>query len=375
MDKTVEDSQQATRIFGLDLMRAAAIAMVLCSHILWIYNPNDGFIRQLFALFGFLGVEFFFVLSGFLIGKILYKIFIKEDFTIKSALGFLKRRWFRTLPNYYLVLFINIIITTSLGYATPKLGLYFIFLQNGFSKMPTFFPESWSLSVEEWAYIILPISLLLLSLLFKPKNKNRFFLIINLLLISLFILFKYVYQSKTQTTTLDEWNSSVKAVMIYRLDAIFMGVLCAWISINYQKYWHKFKFHSAFIGVLIMLFMYFGMGLLRILPETYPFVWNVIYLPLTSLSIAFFMPFFSQLETSICLLKKPIEFISKISYSIYLFHYSVILQLIMLFVDRPTTSLIQFHMITAFYLSVLILVSYVCYRFYEKPLMDLRNKN
>lgn len=363
------------RVFGLDLMRAIAITMVLCSHILWIYNPNDGFIRQLFALFGFLGVEFFFILSGFLIGKILYNIFIKDIFTIKSALGFLKRRWFRTLPNYFLVLLINVVITTSIGYATPKLGLYFIFLQNGFSKMPTFFPESWSLSVEEWAYIVLPISLLILSLLFKPKNRNRFFLSINLLLISLFILFKYVYQTKTQTTTLDQWNSSVKAVMIYRLDAIFMGVLCAWISINYEKYWHKFKFQSFLIGVLIMLFMYFGMGLLKILPETYPFVWNVVYLPLASLSIAFFMPFFSQLETSISLIKKPIEFISKISYSIYLFHYSIILQLIMLFVNRETTSLIQFHMITAFYLSILIFVSYVCYRFFEKPLTDLRNKN
>ena len=175
-----------TRVFGLDLMRAMAISMVLCSHILWIYNPNDGIIRQLFALFGFLGVEFFFVLSGFLIGRILYKIYTKDDFTIKSALGFLKRRWFRTLPNYFLVLIINIIITISLGYSIPKLGTYFIFLQNGFSKMPPFFPESWSLAVEEWAYIVLPVSLLLFSFLVKPKNKKLFFLIITLALIALF---------------------------------------------------------------------------------------------------------------------------------------------------------------------------------------------
>ncbi|WP_293891706.1 acyltransferase family protein [Flavobacterium sp.] len=172
------------RIFGLDLMRAMAISMVLCSHILWIYNPNDGLIRQLFALFGFLGVEFFFVLSGFLIGRILYGIYIKDDYTIKSALHFLKRRWFRTLPNYFLILIINIIITFTLGYSMPKLGLYFIFLQNGFYKMSTFFPESWSLSVEEWAYMVLPISLLLFSVFYKPKNKKRFFLCIILLLIT-----------------------------------------------------------------------------------------------------------------------------------------------------------------------------------------------
>lgn len=363
------------RIFGLDLMRAMAITMVLCSHILWIYNPNDGIIRQLFALFGFLGVEFFFVLSGFLIGRILYKIYMKEDFTLKSVFGFLKRRWFRTLPNYYLVLLINIIITISLGYSMPKLELYFVFLHNGFSKMSTFFPESWSLSVEEWAYVVLPFSLLLFSIVFKPRNKKIFFLILTLFLIAVFIFFKIMYQSKVSITSLDEWNVSLKSVMIYRLDAIFMGVLCAWISSNYIDFWRKFKFQTAIIGGLIMLFMYFGMGFLRILPDTFPLVWNVFYLPLASLSIAFLMPFFSQLETSSVLLKKPVEFISKISYSIYLLHYSVILQLFMLFFDKTTKSVVQLHLITLLYLSTTCILSYLFYRFYEKPITDLRDKN
>lgn len=363
------------RIFGLDLMRAMAITMVLCSHILWIYNPNDGIIRQLFALFGFLGVEFFFVLSGFLIGRILYKIYMQEDFTLKSVFGFLKRRWFRTLPNYYLVLLINIIITTSLGYSMQNLELYFVFLHNGFSKMSTFFPESWSLSVEEWAYVVLPVSLLLLSILFKPKNKNRFFLIITLLLIAVFFLFKIIYQSKVQITSLDEWNVSLKSVMIYRLDAIFIGVLCAWISMNFTSFWKKFKLQLALIGGLIMLFMYFGMGFLQILPQTFPFVWNVLYLPMASLSIAFLMPFFSQLETSSLLLRKPVEFISKTSYSIYLLHYSVILQLLLLFFDKTTKPLVQLHLITLLYLSSTIFISYLFYRFYEKPITDLRDKN
>jgi peptidoglycan/LPS O-acetylase OafA/YrhL len=365
----------AKRFFGLDLMRSMAISMVLCSHILWIYNPDDGIIRQLFALFGFLGVEFFFVLSGFLIGKILYGIYIKDNYTLESAFYFLKRRWFRTLPNYFIVLIINIIITFSLGYSMPKLGFYFIFLQNGFGKMSTFFPESWSLSVEEWAYVILPISLLALSFLYKPKNKSRFFLWLIVFLIILSIFFKIIYQYNTHTTTLDEWNVSLKSVMIYRLDAIFMGVLCGWISVNYEINWTKFKLHSALIGVFIMFFMYFGMGYLRILPETFPFVWNVVYLPLASLSIALFVPLFSQMETSIEIIKRPVVFISKISYSIYLLHYSVIMQLLMLFVNRDKTSLGQLHLITTVYLTTTIFMSYLFYRFYEKPMMDLRDKN
>ncbi|MDN3677955.1 acyltransferase [Flavobacterium paronense] len=368
-------ADKAQRVFGLDLMRAMAICMVLCSHILWIYVPEDGLIRQLFALFGFLGVEFFFVLSGFLIGRILYKIYMKDDFTISSVFGFLKRRWFRTLPNYYLVLLINIVITMSLSYSMPNLGLYFIFLHNGFSKMSTFFPESWSLSVEEWAYFLLPFSLLLFSFFFKPKNKNRFFLIITLFLIAVFIFFKIVYQSNHQTTTIDEWNVSLKAVMIYRLDAILTGVLTAWISINYANFFIKFKFILAMVGSFFMLFMYFGMGFLQILPGNHPFVWNVVYLPLTSLSVAFFVPFFSQLEITTAFIKLPVVFISKISYSIYLLHYSVLLQLFMLFFDKKNTTLLHLHFITALYLTTTVIVSYIFYSFYEKPIMDLRDKN
>jgi len=254
------------------------------------------------------------------------------------------------------------------------LGLYFVFLQNGFSKMSTFFPESWSLSVEEWAYIVLPFSLLLFSIFFKPKAKSQSFLMINLLLIALFVVFKILYHFKTPVTTLDEWNVSLKSVMIYRLDAIFTGVLCAWVSLNFENLWAKFKLPSAMMGGLIMMFMYFGMGILGVLPEKCPLVWNVIYLPLASLSIAFFVPWFSQLEISNRIIKRPIEFISKISYSIYLLHYSVIMQLLMLFVDREKTSLLQLHLITAFYLATVVLMSYIFYRFYEKPMMDLRDK-
>ena len=363
------------RVFGLDLMRAMAIIMVLSSHILWIYNPEDGIIKQLFPLLGFLGVEFFFILSGFLIGRIIYSIFIKDKFTLQSALSFLQRRWFRTLPLYFLVLIINIIITTSLNNPVSQLSLYFVFLQNGFSKMPYFFPESWSLSVEEWAYIVLPLSLLLFSSFFKPIDRNKFFLKVTLLLILMFICFKIVYQMQAKTTSLQQWNVSLKSVMIYRLDAVFMGVLCAWISINFKIFWAKFKFQSAFIGTVIMIFMYCGMGFFKILPHTYSFIWNVIYLPLTSLSIAFFIPFFSQLETNVNVIKKPIECLSKISYSIYLLHYSVILQLLMLFFDKEKTSLIQLHFITIFYLATTVVISYLFYRFYEKPMTDLRDIN
>ncbi len=95
------------RIFGLDLMRAIAIIFVVMGHGLMLEKANTNFpwIRLIN------GVELFFVLSGFLIGGILIKTFNdKENFGIKTIANFWVRRWFRTLPNYYLILIINIIV-------------------------------------------------------------------------------------------------------------------------------------------------------------------------------------------------------------------------------------------------------------------------
>ena len=163
------ERQQNERIYGLDLVRAAAIVLVLSSHVLWIYPPKSSIISQFLQLFGFLGVELFFVLSGFLIGTIFYKLYLKDDFSIQSVFYFLKRRWFRTLPNYYLFLLLNTLIALYIGYSLIEWWKYLFFLQNFHTTMLPFFPESWSLSVEEFAYVGLPFSVLLVTYLLKPK--------------------------------------------------------------------------------------------------------------------------------------------------------------------------------------------------------------
>jgi len=181
MNKTEKELNQNSRIFGLDLMRATAILMVVAGHCLWIYPQDDSLFHQLLQLFGFFGVEIFFVLSGFLIGKILYQLYLKEDFSLATVFYFLKRRWYRTLPNYYLVLLINIIIAGFIGYEMPQLWRYFFFLQNFKVSMLPFFTESWSLAVEEFAYVVLPFFIFMVGLVINPKNKSRFSKTINCL--------------------------------------------------------------------------------------------------------------------------------------------------------------------------------------------------
>lgn len=361
------------RIFGLDVLRTTAIIMVVCSHILWIYPKSNAFIPTLFELFGFWGVELFFVLSGFLIGSILYKTFINENFTLKSVFHFLKRRWLRTLPNYYLVLLINIGIAFFLGFSIENIGSYFIFLQNFASKSPAFFPESWSLSVEEFTYLLLPLSLFFIGLI-KVKNKSKAFLFVVVALILVFWMNKFYYHSQHTISNLLEWNLNLKSVLIYRIDAILMGVLAAWISLNFSEFWKKSKTIFALIGFGFLFFLMFGILPLNLTIEQNPFFWNVLYLPITSIAFAFFLPFFSEWKTYTNAVFYPIELISKISYSIYLLHYSVILLLLKTFFETSQMSDFERHFFTMVYLLITFLSSYLLYRFYEKPIMNWRDK-
>lgn len=365
--------ERSNRIFGLDLMRAVAIIMVLIGHCAWIYPDGSSVVSSVLALSSFMGVEVFFVLSGFLIGRILYRQYMAEDFTVKSVMYFLRRRWFRTLPNYFLVLVINVGVALLVASPITELWKYFFFIQNFASPMLPFFTESWSLSVEEFAYIILPLSLLSIAVLAKPKNKNMFFVMVTLFLVLLFIVAKMVYTTNTNNTSIEQWNLAVKSVVIYRLDSIFIGVLAGWIYINYESFWERSKHFWAFLGCVMMGFFAFGVGWFQLLIDTYPIFWNVVYLPLVSVSIAFFLPVLSGWKSAGSALSKPIVFISLISYSIYLLHYSVILQTLKYLVNTNYFSVAYSFVFTVFYLFITILLSYFLYRFYEKPMTNRRD--
>lgn len=105
------------RVFGLDLMRAFAILFVVFGHgNRFIHDEASRSIRE-FLIFD--GVTIFFVLSGFLIGRILLRTVLHEQFDGRMLLTFWMRRWFRTLPNYYLVLILLIVLTVALDDNSP----------------------------------------------------------------------------------------------------------------------------------------------------------------------------------------------------------------------------------------------------------------
>jgi peptidoglycan/LPS O-acetylase OafA/YrhL len=360
------------RVFGLDAMRAAAILMVLSSNTFLIYPAGNGLASQIFALFGFWGVEVFFVLSGYLVGKILFKVYMQKDFTIHSVFYFLKRLWCSTLPNYFLVLLLNFIVVALVGVEVANSGLYFLFLQNFSTTMLPFFPESWCLSVMQYSYLLMPFTLFFMSLLVKPKNKNKRFIWVVLVLVFLFIGNKAYYNFTTENLNIDQWNISLKGVVIFRIDAILIGIVASWLSSNYVIFWKNQKNKIAFLGSLFILFLFIGVGYFRILIDTNPFFWNVLYLPITSIAFSLFLPVFSQWESISHWFLKPVTSVSLISYSIYLLNYSVVLRLMKYYIDTSYFSMNQLHLFAFCYLGIVFFASYLLYNYFEKPIMDLR---
>ena len=363
------------RIFGLDFLRAIAILSVLFAHLLWIFPEARGWIPTLLQLAGILGVELFFVLSGFLIGRMLLNTFSSPDFHRNNLRYFIIRRWFRTLPNYYLILLINIALVFLFGRVLPEsLWKYFLFFQNAYTPMDTFFRESWTLPIEEAAYLIGPILLFIVSSLKLKGNPKNIFLAVILLVISIFIGTKMYYSNTTENINLLQWNTDLKAVVLYRVDAIYYGFLAAYCSIVFSKIWNRFSLVFAILGSLLLLGFQYILYTQKLYIETYPELWNVLYLPFCSICIALLFPLFSKIKTAPSYILKPFTFISITSYSLYLLHYSIILQGMQYIVPAQDLGFSYKIIYAAGYFIILFIAAYVLYRFYEKPMMDLRDR-
>lgn len=164
-------------------LRAIAVLSVLLFH--FGVNSLDG---------GYLGVEIFFVISGYLIGSIILESIKNNQF---SLLDFYKNRAVRLFPNLLLMLIAATILAWILlkpydffqfGKSLQFSGLYVTNIV--FSKQQGYFDISrevkpllhtWSLSIEEQFYLFLPIFLILIR---GISLRNRITLIFSIIIIS-----------------------------------------------------------------------------------------------------------------------------------------------------------------------------------------------
>lgn len=352
------------RVFGLDILRFCAIVFVVAGHGRYMV---DGTFLYEFPYFVFIdGVDLFFALSGFLIGTILLNdISTAGEFSASGLLNFWKRRWFRTLPNYYLILLVNILLVKLHaldGNLNEFSWKYFFFMHNFWSSCPAFFPESWSLSVEEWFYIFTPFLLFGLRKILPLKQS---FLITILILIAAPILFRYFrYQPQNM-----EWywtDNEIRKVALMRLDAIGYGLLAAWLAFYCKEFWKKCRFW--FLGLALVL--HFIMD--RFNASTNMVYIQIAYFSLSSFAAMLYLPVADSIRSVKGPLVKAVTYISKISYSMYLVNLSIVAGIMKLHfpVINTTDGTIKYFV----YWFIVIAISGIIYRFFEKPVMNLRDR-
>lgn len=150
----------ASRIHGLDTLRALAIVLVFMYHyMVFVSHENTfGFLSQV----GWVGVDLFFALSGYLIANQIFgAIRSGRDFSLGR---FYARRLLRTLPNYYVVLALYFLWPWFRnGSELLPLWKFLSFTQNYELRPGTAFSHAWSLCIEEQFYLLLPAAALMVA--------------------------------------------------------------------------------------------------------------------------------------------------------------------------------------------------------------------
>ena len=195
---------------SLDLLRGiSGYGVAICHFYAFLYS------NIFFEYMSFLFVEFFFVLSGYVLYPQLMKVFENN----KNLLNFYLRRWLRTIPLYVIcLLMISLIFGKIISLDFVK---YLFFLQD---LKPEFLEESyypivWSLSIEEFFYLLFPIVLIICK---KDLIKKLIVLFIALLVLKFFYV-EYFDLKFMRTGT------------FIRFDAILLGFLSRYFFEKIEK--------------------------------------------------------------------------------------------------------------------------------------------
>lgn len=336
------------RIANLDLVRAVAIALVVVYHIVQ-QTPGMPPLLVAVARGGQLGVDLFFVLSGYLIGGLWWDE--RANAREVSAPRFVLRRALRTLPPYFVVLPVAW-LAVSVARGDRFDPAYLVMLQNYEAAMP-FFLVSWSLCIEEHFYLLLP---LLLTRLDREGRPLRALLVLAALPMAL----RAVTYWRLGGVVDVPFGAATTATHL-RFDGLLLGVAGAWL-IRHRAGWTRplerwMPLLVAGAGLVVATFAWMPRG---------PF-YVVGYTGLAAL----FTLLVGRLHerAPIRALRRPAAAVAAATYSIYLVHplalHAALEAARRLHVSGPA-------MTAALMLALVAVVSAVFYQCVEKPSLALR---
>ena len=235
------------RILELDGLRAIAVMLVVYYHMVdfsgAITGANSEF-GSVVAVLGSGGVYMFFVISGFIITSLLIREWSENSQV--SLVAFYRRRFLRILPPFAVYLF-TLFVLCQVGYITiPPLNFLWssffltdLDLLGPVSGKAWFVGHTWSLSVEEQYYLILP-PIMVVVLKFRFRSMN--FLVVTLFCLSLLSL------KLAKELSQHVYPALIKFSVFYKFRHIFTGVFFA-----LHKQYIQAKLRGLSIGTPLIL--------------------------------------------------------------------------------------------------------------------------
>lgn len=346
---------------ALDGLRGLAILLVVFLH-------NFGFMNYFF--FGWLGVDLFFVLSGFLITTILLNTLSKPNF-LKN---FYIRRILRIFPLYYLLLLLSLFIVPlfadiEVSYYKESQGWLWSYLQNWLFIFKEPYGDkivlhTWSLAVEEQFYLVWP-----LVVLFIKKPKILIWVMTTTLVITgitRYLIWSYKIEDLAYSSL----------YTFTRIDGLCIGSIVALSMKINPEMLKKFKPFVILLAALLNFGFYF-------INDSHSFTLPYLaFVGYTTFAVLFgILIYEAVIGESVIIMRifklRILGFFGKISYGLYVYHWPVYLLLFqpiknwlvgMGFKERNFTDLPSAIAVTL----LAVAISSISYRFFEKPILNLK---
>ena len=237
------------RDHGLDTLRALAIALVFAYHykVFVSAEPTLGWASRV----GWVGVDLFFVLSGYLIANQLFAGIRRGQ--ALSLTAFYARRALRTLPVFWLVLAAYFLLPSVMGGRTPPpLWRFLTFTQNFNLQPGTAFSHAWSLCIEEQFYLVLPL-VLVLGLRFGRRRAHGWALLVLMMLVGIASrAVLWMAYGREGVGQIDGYHPNIYYATLGRFDEFLPGVAVAMLKNFHPSQWKRITRHGQLV---------FGLGI------------------------------------------------------------------------------------------------------------------
>ena len=311
------------RIPGLDLLRALAILSVICTHA-WIAGGMGygfGWIEN----YGWMGVDLFFVLSGYLIGRqLLMRYQHSGNVDLKA---FYRQRAYRILPAYLTMLALYVLIPGLREQpAMQPLWQFLTFTMNLFVDQNSLhtFSSAWSLCVEEHFYLVFPLALIVLAP--GASAKRVVAVLLGIALTGLawrgYAWWQSAAPADDGSGVLDMNIRRYMELIYYptyaRLDGLLCGIGLAILSVYRASFWERLQRHPDLLGLAGCATVVFAAWIFR---DTLTFAACTVGFPILSFGLALLVAAAASPSGVLARARLPgIRWIAAISYSLYLSH-------------------------------------------------------